>query len=450
MSIFSINPNAHHVVIDAGGEDVVVTNQQGIIVQASQKSGSKYGLSPEELLGKSVYDLEEQKIFSPAITPVVLKEKKKVVMIQETPSGSKELIFGFPLFDDSGNVEYVISYSADWSELIIIQDYLDELETKVAKMEEELFMLRKEQATFGDLVLASRSTMEAFSVIQEVARLDVAVLLYGEHGTGKATFARAIHEQSERREQPFITFDCRTVPESLFELELIGDGAHKVGLFSVADGGTLYLDGVDRLPLHQQAMLAKWLEKGSYSHSDGFEEQFSIRLIASSEEELVDCVKEGTFSRDLFYQLHLVPVELRPLMERREDLAAHIQQLTTSFSAKYKKNRKLSQPLFELLMNLPWPGNLDELKNVVERIVVSSQQEELTVEDLPMEYRVAAKDTLTDIGMDGRTLPMILDSVEKRVLKLAKQRYKTTTEMAKQLGISQPSIVRKLKKYEQD
>lgn len=450
MSIFSINPDRQFEIIDSSEEDLIVTNRDGVIVQASRISGRHYGVTPESLLGQSVYDLERQKVFVPAITPLVLKEKKKVVLVQETPNGTRELILGFPLFDEAGEVEYVISYSCEWSELVVIQGYLSELEAEMARMKEELTLLRREAAVPEGLVLASRPTAEAFARGLEAAELDVPILLYGEHGTGKATLAREIHANSGRSEGAFLTLDCRTVPEALFERELAGDADEKIGMLQVAEGGTLYLEGIDRLSPHLQNRLAGWLKEKRYPSPEGVDVPIDVRIIASAEGELSDAVQDGAFSRELFYLIHLVPIELRPLMERKEDLAALIPRLLDEFCERHGKPRELSQPLFDYLMECPWPGNIDELRNVMERLVIGSREPVLGVDDLPMEYRVAAGSSLSDIGVDGRPLPLILESVEKRVLKLAKQRYKTTTEMAKQLGISQPSVVRKLKKYEED
>ncbi|SIT72393.1 sigma 54-interacting transcriptional regulator [Edaphobacillus lindanitolerans] len=449
MSSFYLESNPTPEVFDSSQEDLIVTNRDGIIIKASKQSGAHYGLTPEELLGASVYDLEERGIFTPAITPLVMKEKKKVVLVQETPSGSRELIMGFPLFDGAGDVEFVVSYSYEWSELLVIQEYLDGLEAEMASLKEELSRLRKETVETSGLILSSRPSLEAFSTGFEVAELDVPVMVYGEHGTGKSTLAKEIHKRSGRKDQAFLSLDCRTIPEALFERELVGDGREKIGLLSVADGGTLYLEGIDRLPLHLQTRLAALLKDKEFRVGDGPEMvPFDVRLICSAEGDLAGAVKDGEFLCELYYMLQIVPIELRPLMERREDLTLLIPHFLEVFNEKHARERELSQELFDALMNLPWPGNIDELQNVMERLVVSGREQVLRPDHLPMEYRLAPASTLSDIGLDGRSLPSILESVEKRVLKIAKQRYGTTTEMAKQLGISQPSVVRKLKKYE--
>lgn len=448
MSIFSINPEKQFEIIDSTDEDLIVTNRDGVIVQASRISGRHYGVTPESLLGRSVYDLEREKVFVPAITPLVLKEKKKVVLVQDTPNGTRELIIGFPLFDEAGEVEHVISYSCEWSELVVIQGYLSELEAEMAKMKEELNLLRREAMVPEGLVLASRPTAEAFAGGLEAAELDVPILLYGEHGTGKATLAREIHAHSRRSDGAFLTLDCRTVPEALFERELTGDSDGKIGMLQVAEGGTLYLEGIDRLSPYLQNRLAGWLKDRKYQTAEGAEVPFDVRIMASAEGDLSGAVQDGAFSRELYYLIHLVPIELRPLMDRKEDLSSLIPLFLERFCEKHGVRKELSQGLFDYLLECPWPGNIDELANVMERLVIGGRNNVLTADDLPMEYRVPVGDSLSEIEMDGRSLPSILESVEKRVLMAAKHKYGTTTEMAKRLGISQPSVVRKLKKYE--
>lgn len=451
MSAFYIGSDSPEGLIDTAAEDLIVTNRDGVIVKASRLSGRHYGLEPDELLGASVYDLEERGIFTPAVTPLVLKEKKKVIIVQETPLGGKELIMGFPLFDGSGDVEFVVSYSYELSELLVVQDYLDELEAEMARVKEELSHLRREKVDTAGLVLDSRPTLDAFTTAFEVAELDVSVMLYGERGTGKATLAKEIHKRSGRKGEAFIVLDCRTIPEALFERELTGDGNGKVGLLSVADGGTLYLEGVDRLPLHLQARLAVLLKEGEYRIAgEGISFPFDVRIIASAEGDLTGAVADGAFVEELYYLLHIVPIELRPLIERKEDLSALIPHLLELFCEKHGLEKELTQPVFDHLMHGQWEGNIDELKNVMERLVVRSGKRPITLEDMPMEYRTASGSALSDIGLEGRTLPNILESVEKKVLNNARQRFGTTTEMAKQLGISQPSVVRKLKKYNLD
>lgn len=234
LSGFYLHPNSEQEIIDSTEEDIIVTNHQGIIVKASKISGRHYDIDPVDLLGESVYDLESEGIFSPAITPLVLKQKKKVVVVQTTPGGQKVLITGIPLFNEVNEIEFVISYSYEVSELLIIQNYLSELEHEMRLAKEELSLLRKEKLQIEGLVIEDRSTRRAYKTAEKAAPLDVSVVIYGEHGTGKTTMAKDIHKKSIRNNGPFIIVDCETIPEALFEQKLLGISQEKAGLLTLA------------------------------------------------------------------------------------------------------------------------------------------------------------------------------------------------------------------------
>ncbi|MER2089952.1 MAG: sigma 54-interacting transcriptional regulator [Sporosarcina sp.] len=450
MTGFFLHPNSKEEIIDSFDEDIIVTNHSGFIVKASQISGRHYGIHAEDLLGKSVYDLEKKGVFSPAITPIVLQQKKKVVVIQTTPSGQKALITGMPFFNESGEVEFVLSYSYEVSELLVIQEYMKGLENEMSLAKEELALLRKENLAIDGLVIENRSTRIAYETARNAATLDVSVVICGEIGTGKSTMAKFIHNGSSRKEGPFIEIDCETLPEAMFERELVGGlfEDREIGLLTLARGGTLYLKGIDKLALHLQVKLIKILKACKYTpiHSDS-ERALDVRLISSSEVGLSEAVSNKKFHQDLYYLLHIIPIQLKPLRERKEDLSALLSTYLHQFTTTYKSEKRLTDDLFNQLLNLDWDGNHSELKNVMERLVVQSTSSVITAKDLPPEYRKEATDDLSVIHLEGRTLPSILEDVEMKVLRDAQERYRTTTEIAKFLGISQPSVVRKLKKY---
>lgn len=448
MTGFFLHPNSEEEIIDTYDEDIIVTNGDGIIIKASQISGRHYGLKAEELLGKSVYALEKEGIFTPAITPLVLRQKKKVVLVQKTPSGGKVLITGLPFFDELGKVKFIISYSYEVSELILMQDHLKELEREMLLAKEELSLLRKEKLGSDNLVIETRTTKQAFETANKAAPLDVPIMISGEYGTGKTMLAKVIHKNSTRESGPFIEIDCTTLPDALFEQELFGldDGpSQKVGLLTLAQGGTLYLKGIDKLAAHLQAQLAKVFREQEYRPRLANKKlPFDARLISSTESDVSD---NGSLHKDLYYLLNVVPIQLFPLRERKEDLSALIVSHLKQFSEKHNVSRQLEDGVFGQLLRLEWPGNHYELLNVMERLVVQSESSTISANDLPPGYRAATDHDLYTVEFEGSTLPTILEKVEMKVLKKAQQRYRTTTEIAKSLGISQPTVVRKLQKY---
>ncbi|WOV85099.1 sigma 54-interacting transcriptional regulator [Sporosarcina jeotgali] len=453
MAQFHLTPNSVQEVLETHDEDVIVTNHEGIIMKATRISGQRYGIEAEDLIGKSVYELEKEGVFSPAITPLVLKEKKKVVRIQDTKSGSKILITGMPFFNFNGDVDYVISYSYDVSELLVIQDYMKEIDYAMSKAQEEVQYLRRQMFTKKDFVMRSKRTQEAFTTAHRVAGLDVSVVVFGEQGTGKTTLAKEIHKESTRSNGPFIELDCATVPESLLLKELVGEQEEGqpvvLGLLGIAEGGTLFLKNIDRLALHLQTKLVKIVKEERFQpFGCDVYRSLNARLISSTESNLQEAVTQRTFLSELYYLLNIVPIQLNPLRERIEDVSALISYFLQTFTVKYKTKKMITDEVFAQLLQLEWKGNIQELRHVIERMVVHSEGEVIGVHDLPLEYRIS-EDEFSEFNFEGETLPDILEQVEMQVICRAKKRYRTTTEMAKILGISQPSVVRKLKKYTQ-
>lgn len=428
--------NTDEEIMDTYDEDIIITTREGKIIKVTQISGENYGITPTDLLGKSVYELEKKGIFTPAITPIVVAKKKKVVIVQTTPSGGKVLITGIPLFNDQGEVEFVISYSYELSELIFMKEYLRDLETEMSKVKDELAHLREQHLQIDGVIMESPSSEHALKMAHKMSRIEAPIVIIGERGVGKTSLAKFIHSQSNRNEGAYIEVNCGTIPEAVFEHAFTGqDDLKSPGYFALANGGTIVLNEIDQLSLSSQSILYNLLVKLK-----------STRIIAVSNSSLEDLVTNNEFREDLFYFLHIAPVQLKPLRERPEDLEKAILQFMHDLKEKYQENKKVSDELYLHLLQLEWTGNFRELKNVLERGFIESETTIIKLHDLPVNYR-PSKEELIGIGLDGQTLPHILEFVEKKVLLNAQKRYKTTTAMAVVLGISQPSVVRKLKKY---
>jgi len=448
--------NEAEAIMHSLKDDILVTNLEGIIVSVSEMTGQIYDIDAKDLIGKSVYDLEKEGMFTPIVTPMVIKEKKKITVVQTTSKKKKLLVTGIPVFNPEGELTYVVSYSHDVTELMNVKQYLQAMEEDMERVKSELDMLRNKHYHSEGMIAHSHEMKKVIDTSLHVAEVDVNVLLLGESGVGKSLIARFIHDNSSRSKGPFIEVNCGAIPEALFEAELFGyeagsfTGANpkgKIGLAQLAEGGTLFLDEVGELTLINQVKLLKMIQEKQFYRVGGTKVQnVDFRLISATNKNLEAAVAEKTFREDLYFRLSVVPITIPPLRQRAEDILPLIEHFLDMFEKKYNRKRKLDEAVIHQLVYHEWRGNVRELVNLLERLVVTSSSTLVTVDHLP-DY-LDKRSNQTNFEYDNKPLFEILDEVEKQVLIKAKSKYKTTIKMAEVLGVSQPSIVRKLKKYE--
>ncbi len=291
-----------------------------------------------------------------------------------------------------------------------------------------------------------------------VASTDVTVLIKGETGTGKEVLAHAIQKNSLRVEKPFITLNCAALPEGLVESELFGHkkgsftGAvsNKKGLFQAADGGTLFLDEINSLPLSIQAKLLRFLESGEcLTVGETQPYKVNVRVIAATNADLHKQIDEGGFRQDLFFRLNVVPLEIPPLKQRREDLEALSQHFFKIFSDQYSIQRaRFSKQTLKKLRDYPWPGNIRELRNLCERMSILLAGKMIEPENLPHEFfdsiRIAESKTefvLPELGLK-------LDALEADLIHQALTRAKgNRSKTARLLGISRDTLLYRIQKH---
>jgi DNA-binding NtrC family response regulator len=297
----------------------------------------------------------------------------------------------------------------------------------------------------GDVVFKSPRMQAVREVLERIASTDAPVMLYGERGTGKSTLARWVHLRSKRSEQPFLSVNCKLMPEEVLKRELFGSSGKAVA----ADGGTLYLDEVGELTPLMQAGLLRLLEEGEVLCPDTNETRsVNVRLITSSTRMLQDFVKGGSFRDDLYYRLSLVEAAIPPLKERREDIPLIVQQKLDQLNAKYGKPLHISEPLMELLTELPWHGNIEELMNMIERMHLLKVNGALDIADLPDSVRQAglrSKDE--DITLEGRLYDVIEKVEEKMITDALNRTGGNQSKAAELLGISRNALIYKMKRF---
>ncbi|HXR08969.1 MAG TPA: sigma-54 dependent transcriptional regulator [Candidatus Acidoferrum sp.] len=315
--------------------------------------------------------------------------------------------------------------------------------------------LRLQKRSEPSLLLGvSESVHSILRSIDEVAQTDVTVLIEGESGTGKELVARSIHLKSRRSDRPFISVNCAALSEQLLEAELFGHAkgaftgavANKPGRFQLADGGTLFLDEIGDLPPKGQGDLLRVLEDGAFRMVGGTEMvRVNVRVIAATNQQLQAAVEAGKFREDLFYRLQILPIVIPPLRERAEDIPVLIEDFLEHFAAKHKRRRKkMSAEAMRLCQRFPWPGNVRQLRNMVERLIITHRNAAIELDDLPDFLRTHDQSATTFTARPG----MSLAEVEKLLIRQTLTHVTSNRhEAAKVLGISRRALQYKLKQY---
>lgn len=321
-------------------------------------------------------------------------------------------------------------------------------------LERELKSLKESlSATLSveDLVAESKSMREILQKVELIAETDVPVLIQGESGTGKEVIADLIQKRSKRRDRPYIKLNCTAIPETLFEAELFGyekgafTGASETrkGKLELANTGTLLLDEIGDLPLSVQAKLLRVLETNTfYPLGSKRELKVDVRYIFATSKDIKKLVEIGKFRDDLFYRINVIPIKIPPLRERKEDLPPLIRYFLHKFAEKYQKEvPKISKEAYIALLNYNYPGNVRELKHIIERAILLSQENEISIKDLPEEV-VCAKNQI----QGEFNFKKCKDLIEREIIVRTLQECQgKKSETAKKLGISRKTLWKKLK-----
>jgi len=300
----------------------------------------------------------------------------------------------------------------------------------------------------------SEAMQGVYRVVEMVADSDVTVLLTGESGTGKELIARAIHHKSPRADGPLITLNCGALPENLFESELFGyeKGAFtgalatKAGRFELAHGGTLLLDEIGELSLKSQVDFLRVLETKEFRRLGGTKiVKVDARIIAATNRNLAEAVKQGDFREDLFYRLNVVPIKLPPLRERGDDIPLLVETFLPEFCAQHQRAPKdVSREAMRLLWQYAWPGNIRQLRNLMERLVVTVKDATIQPTHLPEEIQASKEDARAMMITPGTSIQQIERQVIERTLKEVTNHRENA---AKLLGISLRTLQYKIKEY---
>ncbi|KQL34772.1 Fis family transcriptional regulator [Bacillus sp. FJAT-25509] len=438
-------------------DEILVVNRKGELIRYSENIiPGFWNVDLKELLGKSILEFENQGLFTPSVTKLVLEKKKKVSIVQETLNGRKVLAVGNPVFDENMEIERIIIASRDITETSRLKTELKEMKKISEQYKKELEDIKSKDSFVKKLIYCSSKMEQIINQAKKIADFSSTVLLHGESGVGKEVIAQAIHQLGNRSAKPFLKLNCGAIPENLLESELFGyikgafTGAdqNKDGYFKQADEGVLFLDEIGEMPLHLQVKLLRVLQEQEVIPVGSTKPiKVNVQIIAATNKRLEKMVEERTFREDLYYRLNVIPLNIPPLRERNEDISLLAFHFLQQLNEKYNKSFHLTPDAINVLEFYSWPGNVRELQNIIERLVVSAEDQIINAEDvnqfLPNSY-----DFNKSKPVINKVIPLqeAVDYVEEQLIMLAMKQYKTTTKAAQVLGISQSSVSRKYQK----
>lgn len=451
--------NEINAVLEASYDGMMITNGEGDIMQVNMAVEKVFHRKRRDLLGWNVKELIRQGILDQSAVLKVIETGKSASIIVKTKYEKKLLISAVPVLNEKKEILSIMVNLRDISELSELQKKLEQQKIMTESYQRELIKISHKLPE--GLIVASREMRKLLETIESLALVDSTVLISGESGTGKEVIVNYIYTTSSRNRMPIIKINCGAIPDNLFESEMFGyeegsfTGAKrkgKAGFFELANGGTLFLDEIGELRADMQVKLLRVLQEGEVIRVGGTKPmKIDVRVIAATNRDLWEEVQLGNFRQDLYYRLNVIGLEIPPLRKRRDDILPLAVYFVEKFNAKYHQKKVISLEFGQILRGLDWPGNIRELENLIENLVVLVQDTDvLKPEHMPARYK-GSDEMEHEITVRG-IMPMkeAVEQVEKQLLLNAKQQYKTTRKIAQALGVNQSTIARKLKSYEDD
>ncbi|MCT4633009.1 MAG: sigma 54-interacting transcriptional regulator [Firmicutes bacterium] len=443
-------------IIEHSYDGIYITDGKGNTLKINEAYEKITGLKRSNMLGKNMKELVEEGYVSESGSLKVMKERKTVSLNQTFKTGKKALITSKPVFDENGDIILIITNIRDMTELYNLKNKLDEKNRLIEKYYNETMELKNKLNENKKLVVENKKMIDLVYSTKKISSTDFTVLISGESGVGKEVIAKFIHESSRRSKANFVKVNCGAIPENLIESELFGyvkgafSGARdegKLGYFEMADKGTLFLDEIGELPLNMQVKLLRVLQESEVTRVGSVKAvKIDVRIITATNRDLEKMVEEGTFRKDLFYRINVIPITIPPLRERREDIVALGDYFLEGVNKKYGWSKGFSREAYDVLSSYCWPGNIRELKNIVERSVAMSPDDLIGVDDLPAKI-VTKKAVGLSIGNQLMPLKKAQIEIEKVLIEAAYEKFGNVRDAAKVLEIDPSTLVRKRKRY---
>lgn len=456
-------------ILESSYDGIYITDGEANTLYLNEAYEKMTGIKREELVGKNMKDLVKNKLYDSSGSLLVLQTKDKVSLRQKVVKSNKEiLITSIPVFHGE-EIIYIVTNVRDISDLSSLQKRLKKVETLNKEYEEALKTMKDQMyGIINNDDVRSDIMLRLVEKILKLAKIDVPLMLGGETGVGKTYFAKYIHMNSQRKDKEFISLNCGAVPKNLIETELFGyvQGAYtgasnkgKTGVFELANGSTIFLDEIAEFDIEMQVKLLKVLEEGEIRRV-GSDKNIKVdfRLITASNKDLKQMVKEGKFREDLYYRISAFPIIIPPLRERREDILQMILYFLGIFNEKYNMSKYFSYSALEELKSYSWPGNIRELKNVVEQSLILSNENEIkfiiwneredkkSYTDQESEKEDVYIENIERLVTEGGySLKEVTEKIQRDLIKKMLKKEKKQKIVAKILKVDEATISRKIK-----
>ncbi|MCR2033449.1 sigma-54 interaction domain-containing protein [Anaerofustis stercorihominis] len=446
-------------IIENSFDGIYITDGNANTIKANKSYEMITGLKKEEVIGKNMLDLVKNNVISVSGSLLAMQKKKPITLQQEFKTGKKALITSSPVIDDNGDIIMVVTNVRDLTEIYNLKEEIGRKQIIDTNREHKLSPINNNPTIVDDIICVDKKSIEALNIADKVAGLDATVMLLGDTGVGKELFANHIYKNSNRKDKPFIKINCGAISPNLVESELFGyekgafTGANKngkAGLFEVADKGTIFLDEIGELPLNMQVKLLRVLQEQEIERIGGTKPiKIDVRIIAATNADMEDMVDKKLFRKDLYYRLMVFPIYIPSLRERKEDIIPLTNLFINNFNDKYGFNKKFSESALEKLKNYDWPGNIRELRNIVERGLIICSKEKVNAKDLPLNISPKSNPFENIELNETKDLKKLVESIELKYINEAYKKYKNVRDAAASLNMDPSTFVRKRKRYAQ-
>lgn len=434
-----INKNFLSKVLDNSNQGIHIVDPTGTTLYYNKLAEEIDGISKEEILGKNMKDLVRTGLFSTSVALDVIESGNQKEVVQHI-NDKIVIATGVPIMKGK-DLEAVVVFVKDSKLLRDMTLQLKDLLIENNSMAENLSKYNSKYLKEGIIISNSKAMKRIMKVANRVSKLETPIFLLGESGCGKTMFAKYIHDNSLRSDKPFIKVDCSAIPKSIIESELFDDDSYNGSLLKQATNGTLFIDEIADMPLPCQQRLVYELNRIKESMASTSNSP-SIRIIAASNENISKNISDGKFRMDLYYLLNIIPIKIPPLRERSEDIIPLINLFLNKYNEFYNEEKVISPNCKKFLINYSWPGNVRELENIIERLVVTSDDDVIDVKHV----EDFINNFYTKID-EGKTFKEKVESYEKKLILEYSKQVSSIKELSILAGINESTLRKKIERY---